>query len=178
MCSRLHTFHNYHLSTHSHWHHLLLTTTTKTDWEVFLWLVVYQTVLNGVCIAGDLLIDASLNNNTCFSSFGNQLYINRFMWLWDVPCCGEKTWKDSVMEKDIRGLSTSERRRCHGKQPSYEMVIIPDVGIATRWQAVTAGISTVCLCGRCSRSWIIFLSKNTTVMFRPMWSNRSRFVRK
>lgn len=34
---------------------------------------------------------------------------------------------------DIRVLSTSERRRCHGKQPSYEMDIIPDVAIVTGW---------------------------------------------
>jgi len=33
---------------------------------------------------------------------------------------------------DVRVLSTSERRR-HGKQPSYEMDIIPDVVIVTGW---------------------------------------------
>jgi hypothetical protein len=33
---------------------------------------------------------------------------------------------------DVRVLSTSERRR-HGKQPSYEMDIIPDVAIVTGW---------------------------------------------
>jgi len=34
---------------------------------------------------------------------------------------------------DIRVLSTSDRRRCHGKQVSYVMDIIPDVAIVTGW---------------------------------------------
>jgi len=41
---------------------------------------------------------------------------------------GIQSWRT-----DIRVWSTSERRRCHGKQPSYEMDIIPDVAIVTGW---------------------------------------------